>query len=155
VLHHTVGQRHPGRRVVELDVPGKRRVPRQHDRRRVDRENGHGGDHRPPGDSAVEQRPREPVPDHRERDGHRREGLGERAVERQELPDDDDEREPGRRQEDAGQVDPGDPFDQEATADAERREDERKDEPGDQQCHINPRPGFARRGRSGNRLDVP
>ena len=47
MLGDPVGEREPGRGVVELDEPGDRRLAREHDRRGVDGEDAGGGDRAP------------------------------------------------------------------------------------------------------------
>ena len=61
MLHHPVGQRHPGRRVVEPDVAGERRLAGEDDRRRVDGVGAGRGEQRPaarPAAAGAARRPR-------------------------------------------------------------------------------------------------
>ena len=133
VLHQTIGDRKPGRGVVELDVAGEGRLAGEDDRRPEDEEDGQGKAQRPGiGTQAA------PLPE-----GHGKAGQGEQG--RQGRGPARGRREGGRRQAEDGdarhsegsQQGTGDAtaserLGQQADTEADGQEQRREDDPGDE-----------------------
>jgi hypothetical protein len=139
VIHDPVGERKPGRRVVELDEAGDGGLAGEHDRRCVDGEDNRGRDQAP----GLERRraaakPEDEAPD-RGRDDQRGRQAGGNVGERQELAGDDDRGEAEHRDQRRRQPAGSDPVDEQPATGRERQHQQREQKPGDQQVQLPPR----------------
>ena len=124
---HVVGEGQPGRGVIELDVTGEGGRAGQDHRCPVDEEDAEGPDQRPPGDRAALPGIAEAVPGDRQGHHHGARELGQTGEAGDQTADCGD----------AGEADPGEQgtvemaaaydLDEQADADAQGDEDERKD----------------------------
>ncbi len=136
VLHHPVGHREPGGRVVELDEAGEGRMAGEQDRRSEEEEDGKGDGRRPERGTAEAPGQGEAGAEDREDDQDRHGQLGRRVAPGGELADEDHSRQAGRRHQCTGQAAAAEDVDQEAEADAERQQDEGEDRPGRKEAHA-------------------
>ena len=136
VLHDPVGDREPGRSVVELDVAGERRLPRQDHGGGVEREHpGRGGGGPAVDRSTAPPRKRQGEAEGRERDDERHRELGRRVGESREVGRDHDERQARRRDDRARQPDARDDLEQQTAPEGDERQDEREQDPAGEHRH--------------------
>jgi hypothetical protein len=136
VCHHMVREREPCRSVVEGYVAREGRGPRQDDRCREADEGDDTGADCPRIESSGRPGAREEIPQDRDRhdrgDGELRSpsGCGGKHF------DDDERREPDRRDQWAGERPAGDALDQEPASADDDEQNERRDEPAEQERHV-------------------
>ena len=133
MLHQAVDLREPGRGVVELQIAREGGVPGQHHRRRKGGEGAHSGGHRPWVDPRPAARAKQPQACDSKGDRERGRKLRGRVRRHRELRQHHDQRHPGWKQQRAGQAKACDAFEQQAAAERQQRQHQRKPQPTDDQ----------------------